>query len=145
MKNIRENFIEGKLYYTRATSYLNIFNFLMIVIIFLSTTLWDYQPIQNIFPSKRLFLLAGFVIVLITIGILGYLDTRFKLWRTEAERGLIPERNPQLVPIAFQCAKMINDLKSQGKDTTIIEVHLNTIFERCNMMQEFELFKDNTK
>jgi hypothetical protein len=145
LRKFREWFVEGKLYYSRAATYLNIFNFLMIALIFLNTTLWDYKPIQNLFPSRQIFLLAGFIFVIIIIILIGYVDTKFKLWRTESEKCLAPDRSPQLVPLAFQCAKMLNDLEKKGKDTKEVEAHLNEIFERCKMTKEFEFFKNQIK
>src|SRR3972149_2529395 len=145
LKKLRDGFVEAKLYFVRAGTYLNIFNFLMIALIFLNTTVWEYDFFQQLFPDRKLFLLSGFVLVLVVIAIIGYVDTRYKLWRTESERSFSPERNPLFVPIAFQSAKMISDLKKQGKDTKEIEQSLNEIFERCGLKKEFELFKKETK
>ena len=145
LKKLRDSIVEAKLYYQRTSTYLGIFNFLMIVLIFLSTTVWEYDIVQQIFPDRKLFLVLGFVTALVATGFVGYVDTKFKFWRTEAEKNLTPERNPQFVPIAFQCAKMISELKKEGKDTKEIEVSLNEIFARCKLSKEFEFFKDSTK
>jgi len=145
LKKWREWFVEAKLYVARASGYLSILSFLMVVLIFLNTTLWEYQPVQNLFHDKKMFIAISFVIVTIGIAIVGYIDTKYKIWRTESERMLTPERSPHLVPLAFQCAKMLSDLKKQGKDTKEIENHLNEIFERCKLTGEFEFFKSNIK
>jgi hypothetical protein len=145
LKKLRDWFIEGKIYYNRTQGYLSIFNFLMIVLIFLNTTAWDYAFVQQIFQSRKIFMAFGVIFVLVLTGLIGYIDTRLKLWRTESEKNLAPERNPQFVPIAFQCAKMINELKKDGKDTKETEASLNEIFARCKLSKEFEFFKESTK
>jgi uncharacterized membrane protein len=142
---LRDWFVEGKLYYARATTYLTIFNFLMIAIMFINTTLWEYQPFQSMFPSRKIFLLVGLIFVITVIALVGYLDTKLKLWRTESEKGLMPDRSPALIPVAFQCAKMLNELKKENKDTKDLEANLNEIFARCKMSKEFEFFKEQTK
>jgi len=145
LKKLRDGLIEVKLYFVRSATYLNIFNFLMIALIFLNTTLWEYDFIQNIFPNKKLFLIMGFIFLMVIIALIGHFDTKLKLWRTESERSLSPDRNPLLVPIAFQCAKMLNDLKKQNKDTKEIETNLDEIFKNCNLNKEFEVFKKYTE
>jgi len=144
LKKLRDLLVEGKIYYSRTQGYLSIFNFLMIVLIFLNTTAWDYAFVQQIFQSRKIFMAFGVITVLVLTGLIGYVDTRLKLWRTESEKNLTPERNPQFVPIAFQCAKMLNDLKTQGKNTKETEAKLNEIFERCKLSKEFEFFKNNS-
>jgi len=143
-KKLREWFVEVKLCFVRANTYLNILNFLMIALIFFSTTLWEYAPIQAIFPDKKMFLITGFIFIIIIVALIGYLDTKFKLWRTESEKCLSPERSPQMVVEAFQSAKMLNELKKQGKDTKQLEENLNELFARCQLSKEFELFKQKT-
>ncbi len=144
-KRLRDWFIEAKLYVNRTSGYLSILNFLMIALVFLNTTVWDYAPVQHIFGSRTNFILTGFVVVITITILIGYVDTKLKLWRTESEKTLSPERNPQFIPIAFQCAKMLGDLKMQGKDIKEIEAHLNEIFARCKLSREFEFFKEKAK
>jgi hypothetical protein len=117
----------------------------MIALIFLNTTVWSYGFIQKIFPTRNLFLLSGFAGVFIVMVLIGYMDTKLKIWRTESERGLTADRNPQLVVEAFQCAKMLNDLKNKGANTKEVEEHLDGLFARCGLNKEFEFFKQNTK
>jgi hypothetical protein len=100
-KKLRDWFIEGKLYINRTSSYLNILNFLMIALVFLNTTVWDYAPIQHLFGTRQKFMFSGLIAVMVLTVLIGYVDTKLKLWRTESEKSLSPERNPQLVPIAF--------------------------------------------
>jgi hypothetical protein len=145
LKKLRDSLVEAKLYYNRTASYLSIFNFLMIALIFLNTTVWSYGFIQKIFPNHNIFLLSGIAGVLIVMTVIGYMDTKLKIWRTESERGLTADRNPQLVVEAFQCAKMLNDLKNKGKDTKEVEEHLDSLFARCGLNKEFDHFKNNTK
>jgi len=144
-KRLRDWFIEAKIYVNRTSGYLSILNFLMIALVFLNTTVWDYAPIQHIFGNRTNFMLAGFITVLVITILIGYVDTKLKLWRTESEKSLSPERSPQFVPIAFQCAKLLGDLKEQGKDTKEIEAHLDEIFARCKLSKEFEFFKEKAK
>ena len=145
LTKLRNNLVEAKLYYARTSSYLSIFNFLMIALIFLNTTVWDYGFIQRIFPNRNVFLLSGIVGVFVLMGIIGYVDTRFKIWRTESERSLTADRNPQLVVEAFQCAKMLNESKNKNTNTKELEEHLDSLFARCGLAKEFEFFKDKTK
>ena len=145
LKKLRDSLVEAKLYYNRTASYLSIFNFLMIALIFLNTTVWSYGFIQKIFPNHNTFLLSGLAGVFIIMFLIGYMDTKLKIWRTESERGLSADRNPQLVVEAFQCAKMLNDLKSKGTNTKEIEEQLDSLFARCGLDKEFEHFKENTK
>ncbi|MEM2954733.1 MAG: hypothetical protein QW625_02180, partial [Candidatus Nanoarchaeia archaeon] len=95
--------------------------------------------------TRQIFMLFGLMVVLIMTILIGYIDTKFRLWRTESEKTLSPERNPTLVPVTFQCAKMLNDLKEQGKDTKELEAYLNEIFSRCKLSKEFEFFKEHAK
>jgi hypothetical protein len=117
----------------------------MIVVIFLNTTLWDYGPVQQIFSSRRTFLLTGMLIVFIFTILIGYFDTRYKLWRTESERGYMPDRNPLFSVLVFICAKMLNDMKRTKSDTKEIEPQLDQIFERCGLKKEFDKLKQETK
>jgi hypothetical protein len=144
-KRLRDWFVEAKLYVNRTAGYLSILNFLMIALVFLNTTVWDYDFFQKTFPDRKLFLLTGFVVVIIFTVLVGYFDTKLKMWRTESEKTLDPERNPALVPIAFQSAKLLNDLKKQGKNTKDLEENLNHMFSRCKLSKEFEFFKEQTK
>ncbi len=144
-KKLREWFIEAKLYINRTATYLSILNFIMIALVFLNTTVWEYAPVQHIFGTRQNFMFSGLIAIMVITILIGYIDTKLKLWRTESEKSLSPERNPQLVPVAFQCAKMLSDLKAQGKDTKEMEAHLNGIFERCRMSKEFEFFKEKAK
>jgi hypothetical protein len=145
LTKLRNSLVEAKLYYNRTASYLSVFNFLMIALIFLNTTVWDYGFIQRTFPNRNLFLLSGLVGVFIIMGLIGYIDTRLKIWRTESERSLTADRNPLLVVEAFQCAKMLNDSKNKGTNTKELEERLNSLFARCGLDKEFEFFKDKTK
>lgn len=144
LRKLRDWFVELKIYLARVAAYLSIANFLMIILIFLNTTLWEYQPIQSLFSSKKIFILVGFAVIAVIFAILAYVDTKYNIWRTETERMLIPNRNPQLIPVAFQCAKMLGDLKKQDRDTKEIEAYLDDLFKRCNMTGEFEFFKKKT-
>ncbi|MEM2874333.1 MAG: hypothetical protein QW063_02735, partial [Candidatus Nanoarchaeia archaeon] len=99
IKKLREWLIEAKLYVARTSSYLSIFNFLMIAMVFLNTTVWEYKPVQNLFHTRQIFMLFGLMVVLIMTILIGYIDTKFRLWRTESEKTLSPERNPTLVPV----------------------------------------------
>ena len=144
-KKLRDWFVEGKIYVSRTVTYLSILNFVMITLVFFSTTMWDYTPIQSIFGSKRIFMMLGLIGVLVITFLIGYIDTKLKLWRTESEKSLSPERNPQLIPAAFQCAKMLSDLKAQGKSTKELETNLDELFARCKMSKEFEFFKEKAK
>jgi hypothetical protein len=145
LRKLRDGLVEAKLYYNRTATYLSIFNFLMIALIFLNTTVWSYGFIQKMFPTRNLFLLSGIAGVFIIMALIGYMDTKLKIWRTESERGLTADRNPQLVVEAFQCAKMLNDLKNKGKDTKEVEEHLDGLFARCGLDKEFKHFKQGTK
>lgn len=142
---LRNVLVELKIYFTRTSGYLGIFNFLMIALIFLNTTLWEYGTIKLVFEDRKTFILVGFSVVILITLLIGYLDTKFKIWRTESERNLRPERNPFLIPMAFECAKILADLKAQGKDTLAAENQLDQLFGRCGMKQEFEMFKEATK
>jgi hypothetical protein len=142
LKKLRDLVVEAKLYVTRTASYLNIFNFLMIALVFLNTTLWEYDFFQKMFPDRKIFLLLGLVTVVAITGVIGYIDTRYKIWRTEIERSYTSERNPTFVVYAFQCAKMLNDLKNDGKNTKALEDEFNQLFERCGLKKEFEMFKE---
>src|SRR3972149_10382575 len=115
LKKLRDGFVEAKLYFVRAGTYLNIFNFFMISLIFLNTTIWEYDFFQQLFPDRKIFLLLGFVLVLITVAVIGFVDTKYKLWRTESEHSLLPDRNPLMPTLALLCAKTLADMKSQGK------------------------------
>ncbi len=144
-KKFREWFIEGKLYFARTYSYLVILNFLMIVLIFFNTTLWEYSAIQQIFHDRKTLMMVGTLAFVVLTAIVGYVDTKLKLWRTESERAYTPDRNPLFVPMVLQCAKIINDLKKEGKDTTELDAEFSKIFERCKLGKEFEFFKNQTK
>ncbi|MEM2954430.1 MAG: hypothetical protein QW625_00545 [Candidatus Nanoarchaeia archaeon] len=143
LRKLRRLFVELKLYYARTASYLSILNFLMIVLIFLSTTLWDYAPIQTLFQSKKIFLTVGVIFVLIFTFLIGWLDTHLKLWRTESELSLAANRTPMMVPMAFQSAKILTDLKQAGVDTSALEAELDSLFERCGLKLQFEKFKQS--
>jgi hypothetical protein len=145
LKKLRDLAVEAKLYVTRTASYLSIFNFLMIALVFLNTTLWEYDVFQKIFPDRKIFLLLGLITVVTITGLIGYIDTRYKIWRTESERSLTAERNPLMIPIALQCARIINDLKKENKETKELEAKMQEIFERCKLGKEFDFFKDKTK
>jgi hypothetical protein len=144
LKKLRDWFVEAKLYVVRTASYLTIFNFLMIGLVFLNTTVWEYAFFQTIFPNRKMFLLVGFISIIFVTFLIGYFDTKFKIWRTESEKSYTAERNPLMVLIAFQCAKMLNELKEKGKDVKEVEDSLTEIFKRCKLSKEFELFKKNT-
>jgi hypothetical protein len=144
-RRLRDWFVEAKLYVSRTSGYLSILNFLMIALVFLNTTVWDYAPVQHAFGTRMNFILSGFVAVMALTILIGYVDTKLKLWRTESEKTLTPERSPQFVPIAFQCAKMLGDMKKQGKDTKEVEASLDEIFARCKLTKEFEFFKEKAK
>lgn len=143
LRKLRRHFIELKLYYGRTASYLSILNFLMIVLIFLSTTLWEYAPIQALFHSKKVFLTIGIIFVVIFTFLIGWLDTRLKLWRTESERSLAANRSPIMIPMAFQSAKILADLKQTGVEINALETELDSLFERCGLKEQFEKFKQN--
>jgi hypothetical protein len=145
LKKLREWVIEAKLYFARTYSYLVILNFLMIVLIFFNTTLWEYGAVQQIFHDRKTLMIVGTLAFVVLTAIVGYVDTKLKLWRTESERAYTPERNPLFVPMVLQCAKIINDLKKEGKDTTALDAEFGKIFERCKLRKEFELFKEQTK
>lgn len=144
LRKLREFLIEIKLYFVRTATYINIFNFLMIFIMFLNTTAWDYSWFQQIFLSRKIFIATGTTLVIIIVFLVGYLDTRLRLWQTETARGYRPERNPLIVTEAFRCAKMLNELKTDGQDASAVESKLNAIFEKCGTQDEFDFFKKNT-
>jgi len=141
LRKLRDWFVEAKLYYVRTYSYLSIFNFLMICLIFLNTTLWDYSIIQQIFPNRKLFLVAGILIVLLAMFLIGFVDTKLKLWQIESSKILMPNRNPAMIPEAFQCAKMLNELKEKGIDISELDQRMNKLFTLCSLQNEFEFFK----
>lgn len=145
LRRLRNWFVECKIYFTRTYTYLNIFNFFMIALIFLNTTLWEYDISQKVFPDRKIFIFCGLIVVLLLTGLIGYLDTKFKIWRVETDRSLTAERNPAFIVFAFQCAKMLNDLKKQGKDVNAVEKRLDEIFERCDLEKELKLFKQQIK
>jgi hypothetical protein len=117
----------------------------MIVLIFFNTTLWEYSAIQQVFHSRKIFMLTGFLFVIILTILIGYFDTRLKLWRTEIERNYFPERSPILIPEAFQSAKMLNELKEKGANTDELESNLDDMFKKCGLKKEFDFFKKTTK
>jgi|GEM_PF-5564020 len=143
-RKLRDWFVEGKLYFNRTAGYLNIFNFLMIALIFMNTTLWEYDAIQQIFGDRKFFLFLGFAGVVLLTALIGYLDTRWKVWQTESSKILDPARNPMLIPTTFQSAKMLSDLKRQGVNTKELEAHLDHVFEQCNLKKEFDFYKEKT-
>lgn len=145
LKKIRNWFVEGKIYYTRAMTYLGILNFLMIALIFLNTTLWEYHAFQDIFPDRKIFLGIGTVVIIVFIWVLGYLDTKLKLWHVEASRNFTPDRTPVMIPEAFQCAKMLNELKAKKIDTKELEEKLDVLFKACALEKEFDFFKKSAK
>jgi hypothetical protein len=145
LHKLREWFVEAKIYFVRTTGYLNILNFLMIVLIFFNTTLWEYSAIQQIFHSRKIFMMSGFIFVILLTIFIGYFDTRLKLWRTEIERNYFPERSPILIPEAFQSAKMLNELKEKGVNTDELEANLDEMFKKCGLNKEFDFFKRTTK
>lgn len=142
---MREWLVELKLYFTRTNTYLSILNFMMIAVIFMNTTMWEYSPIQHFFPDRKTFLLIGFGFVILLTFIIGYLDTKLKFWHTEITRSYAPERSPILIPEAFQSAKMLNDLKAKKIDTTELEANLDALFIQCHLKKEFDFFKRTTK
>ena len=143
-RKLRDLFIEGKIYFTRTVSYLNVLNFLMIALIFMNTTLWEYDLFQQVFSSRKIFIFVGLIAVLILTATIGYFDTKLKLWRTESSKSLYPERTPVMLPQAFQCAKMLADLKKQGANVMELENRLDDIFSQCNLKAEFDAFKKQT-
>jgi len=145
LRRMRDWVVEAKIYFTRTASYLNILNFLMIAIIFLNTTVWEYAFFQKLFPDRKMFLALGFVIVLSMTVVIGYLDTKLKLLHTEQARFLSPDRSPVMLPTAFQCAKMLSDLKRQGANTDELENQLDHTFNQFNFKKEFDFFKEKTK
>ena len=140
---LRKMFVEVKLYMFRTAGYLNILNFLMIALMFVSTTVYQWHFISNTFPNKTLFMVLLFVLLIVFVFTFGWLDTVLKLWRTESERGYTPERNPLMYFIAFLCADKLNKLPAEQQETMSKE--FEQILARCDMTEEFNKFKEVTK
>lgn len=98
---LRAGFAEFKVNMTRLMTYLNIFNFLMILFIFLNTTLWEVTFFRNIIPDKGMFMLGGLISAAFISVVIAVLD-KWYVHGEEIAKQLTLQRNPT---ISYECCK----------------------------------------
>lgn len=144
-KKIRDNLGEFKVYAWRLGTYVQIFNFLMIFLVFLTTVLWPSAFIQGIFPNISTFLIVGLGICVILSAILVYLDKKTGLHLAETSRLYSAKRNPSGVWECFKCAKMLNELKREGRNMAEFEEWLTYYFQKADLDKEWKKCLEATK
>lgn len=108
---VRRLIAEFKIYVTRTQSYLAPFQLFMIFLIFLNTTVWNVEWIQGVFGTKAAFIGVGIVAFLVGVLFLGYIDTKFKVFRVEQGSYNTPDRNPFTPLFVLWTALLLKDKK----------------------------------
>lgn len=137
---LRTAFAEAKVNVNRLMTYLSIFNFVMILFIFLNTTLWEVTFFRELIPNKTLFMTFGLTLALICSIVIAVLDKRF-VHGEEIARQLTIQRNPT---ICYECVKVaaaINIANKNNPDNPEVKWMTEWAthnFDRLGMKEYFE-------
>lgn len=132
---VRKVIAEFKIYISRTQTYLAPVQLFMIFIIFLNTTVWNVDQIQNFFGSKMNFIGLSSIFFIVGVLVLGYLDTKLKMFRTEQARYQHPDRNLYSRLFAFWTALLVNEADGNKKDK--LERNVEPILKELCIYEEY--------
>lgn len=138
---LRRMIAEFKIYINRTQTYLAPFQLFMIFLIFLNTTVWNVSTIQALFGSKMNFIVAGIIVFVIGVLVMGYIDTRLKILRVEQARYSAPDRNPYVHLYALWTALLLSDKYTDKKRSEKIEKMLEPVLKEAGLHELYLEFK----
>lgn len=135
---VRRVIAEFKIYIMRTQGYLAPIQLFMIFLIFLDTTVWKVDTIQLFFGSKTNFIGVGVAIFFVGVLILGYVDTKLRLYGVEQARINAPERNPFVPLFTLWTALFLNKEKNSGAE---LEKKISVVFKEVGAEKMYAEFK----
>ena len=138
LSKIRKSIAEFKIYLMRTQTYLSPIQLFMIFIIFLNTTVWNVDWIQSFFVTKSSFIGVGVVVFLFCILLIGYIDTKLKMYMIERGRNETVERNPFIELYALWTVIAISNSKNPEK----LEKLINQSLKDTTLEKTYLKFKE---
>ena len=139
---VRRVIAEFKIYITRTQSYLAPLQLFMIFLIFLNTTVWNVNWIQGFFGTKMSFISAGVVVFVVGVLLIGYVDTRLKIFRVELGAYNKPDRNPHTRLFTLWTALFLSERKIDKKTAKELEIMLEPTMKEAGLYEEYQRFKN---
>lgn len=120
---------------TRVGNYINILTMFLLLPVF-AQTLYSWDVIRNAMTLMQLVILVYVVGVVLVLAI-AEADWRFMFRR---EYGYSTSKYPLAVTDVFRTAKMLNELKKEGKNISKIQKKIEEIYKETDMLDLFHEF-----